>query len=65
MLKGLNNWLEIALDKLQGELKMSLEREESLKRTIENAKAKNMSEIEELQHREMEKKHHIESKLTI
>lgn len=72
--KGLKNQLNIVLDKLQGEMKMSLEREESLKRTIENVKAKNMAEIEELQHsldkakeeaREMERKLSIESKWII
>lgn len=53
---------------------MALETEESLKRTIENIKAKNTAEVEQLQHnldkakeeaREIEKRHHRESKLRI
>lgn len=73
LLQSLNTWLDIILDELQGGLKMSLEKKESLKRTIGNAKAKNMAEVEELQHniakvkeklREMERKHDTESKWT-
>lgn len=72
--KSLNNQLESALDDLQGELKMALEREESLKTTIENLKVRHMAEVEQLQQnvdkakqeaKEAEKQHHIESKLTI
>ncbi|XP_060748482.1 uncharacterized protein LOC132861098 [Tachysurus vachellii] len=50
VLKGLSNQLDIVQDKLQGELKMSLEREDNLKMTIEKATANHKAEVKQLRH---------------
>ncbi|KAK3513769.1 hypothetical protein QTP70_028719, partial [Hemibagrus guttatus] len=50
LLKGLNNQLEPALDDLQGELKVSQEREENLMSSTEKARANHKAEVEQLQH---------------
>ncbi|TSP09093.1 hypothetical protein Baya_10715 [Bagarius yarrelli] len=50
ILKGLNNWLELAMSDLQGQLKLALEREKSLRRTVEEATAKHKAEVQKLQH---------------
>ncbi|XP_027006587.2 filamin-A-interacting protein 1-like isoform X2 [Tachysurus fulvidraco] len=50
VLKALNKQLELVQDKLEGELKMSLEREDNLKMTIEKATANHKAEVKQLQH---------------
>ncbi|KAG7334744.1 hypothetical protein KOW79_001340 [Hemibagrus wyckioides] len=49
-IEGLNNQLELTLDDLQGQLKVSMEREENLTRSLEKATASHKAEVQQLQH---------------